>query len=132
MAGYKCAYPGCTKSYSRKFRLKEHEKMTHDLIVDECTINFSCPFDCGVHAFRTNIQLLSHCDKVHQEQLGKFFRYNIYELICFPSKGLNNLTFSSLREFLYWKEREEEATYSMYIKSQQTYYPSSSGMLYHA
>lgn len=64
--------------------------------------------------------------------VAKFFRYNIYELICFPSKGLNNLTFSSLREFLYWKEREEEATYSMYIKSQQTYYPSSSGMLYHA
>ena len=66
------AYPGCTKSCSLKYCLKEHEKMTHDLIVDECTKFFSSPFDCGVHAFQTNIQLLSHCDKVHQEQLGMF------------------------------------------------------------
>ena len=87
MAGYKCAYPGCTKIYSRKYRLKEHEKMTHDLIVDECTKNFSCPFDCGVHAFRTNIQLLSHCDKVHQEQLGMFFRIIFMDLFVFLQNG---------------------------------------------
>ena len=50
----------------------DHEKIVHGLITDECTKNFSCPFDCGVHPFRRNKDLLSHCDKIHQEQLGKF------------------------------------------------------------
>ncbi len=30
-----------------------------------------------------------------------------------------------------WKEREEEATYSMYTKTQQTYHPSSGGKVYY-
>ena len=42
-------------------------------------------------------------------------------------QGLKTLSFTSMREFLYWKEREEEATYSSYTKGQQTYNPSSSG-----
>ena len=39
--------------------------------------------------------------------------------------GLKTLMFSSMKEFLTWKEREEEATYATYVKKQQTYKPSS-------
>ena len=52
-AVFRCPHPGCSKSYTRKYRLKEHEKIVHGVIVDESTKNFSCPLDCGVSAFRT-------------------------------------------------------------------------------
>ena len=75
---FSCPHPGCTKSYRRKYRLKEHEKTAHGDVAgvsNECTRNFSCPWDCDsrVHAFRTNKQLLSHCENVHHmhEKLGK-------------------------------------------------------------
>lgn len=67
---FHCMYPGCKRSYSRRYRLREHEKKEHG-IADQTTKNFLCPFDCGVLAFRTNIQLLSHCDKEHEEKLGE-------------------------------------------------------------
>ena len=69
-AVFRCPHPGCNKSYTRKYRLKEHEKIVHGVIVDESTKNFSCPLDCGVSAFRTNKDLLSHCEMVHHEKLG--------------------------------------------------------------
>ena len=98
------------------------------LTVDECTKNFACPFHCGAHAFRTNKELLSHCDKAHEEKLGNqsiaILSSIIYRVLF---EGLSMLTFPSMREFVDWKEREEEATYSTYVKSQQTYRPSSSG-----
>ncbi len=57
------------------YRLREHEKKDHDLVIEEGTKKFSCPFDCGVHAFRTNVQLISHCAKVHEEKLGKVINW---------------------------------------------------------
>ena len=70
VADFKCPHSGCTKSYTRKFRLKEHEKTVHKVVFEECTKNFLCPFDCGVPAFRTNKELLSHCEVIHHEKLG--------------------------------------------------------------
>lgn len=32
-----------------------------------------------------------------------------------------------MTEFQSWKEREEDATYTTYVKSQQTYHPHTSG-----
>ena len=33
-----------------------------------------------------------------------------------------------MNEFMSWKEREEEATYTSYVKGQQTYHPTSECM----
>ena len=37
--------------------------------------------------------------------------------------GTKKLRFSSNVEFLSWKEREEEVTYTTYVKSHQMYHP---------
>ena len=73
VTAFKCPHPGCIRSYSRKYRLKCHEKSVHGTEYDECTRNFSCPFDCGVNSFRTNKELLSHCDAIHHERLGRLY-----------------------------------------------------------
>lgn len=130
VAEYKCPHPGCTKSYSRKYRVKEHEKSSHGAVtIDECSKNISCPFaECGVEPFRTNKELLSHCENVHHENLGKVnLSYLTTPNNTKQYKGMKTLTFSSMRDFLFWKEREEEATYSTYVKGQQKYHPSSNG-----
>lgn len=41
---------------------------------------------------------------------------------------MKELSFVSMNDFQSWKEREEEATYATYVKSQQTYHPSSEGV----
>ena len=60
----------CTKSYSRKYLLNKHLKEVHGVEGDKCTRNFNCPFKCGVGSYRTNIELLRHCEEVHQTSLG--------------------------------------------------------------
>ena len=67
---FKCPHPGCTKSYTRNYRLKEHVKAVHGVVVTECTKNFSCPFGGCVHMFRTNKELLTHCEGVHHDKIG--------------------------------------------------------------
>jgi len=42
---------------------------------------------------------------------------------------MKELSFASMNDFQSWKEREEEITYATYVKSQQTYHPSSKGMI---
>lgn len=39
------------------------------------------------------------------------------------------LCFTTLEEFQAWKEREEEASYTTYVKGQQTYHPHDPGDL---
>ena len=39
------------------------------------------------------------------------------------------LRFTTLEEFQAWKEREEEASYTTYVKGQQTYHPPDPGNL---
>ena len=43
--------------------------MVHSVNVTGVTRNFSCPLNCGEHAFQTNKELLHHCKAVHQEEL---------------------------------------------------------------
>ena len=70
--GFQCPHPGCKKSYTRKYGLKEHLKSAHDIVdTKSFTRNFECPFNCGAEAYRTNRELLHHCDKQHQDLLGK-------------------------------------------------------------
>ena len=46
-------------------------KSKHGIIdQDDCTRNFVCPFTCEIR-YRTNTELLTHCDEVHQHALGK-------------------------------------------------------------
>ena len=67
--GFQCPHPGCKKSYTRKYGLKEHLKSAHDVVdTNSFTRNF---FNCGVEAYRTNRELLHQCDKQHQDLLGK-------------------------------------------------------------
>jgi hypothetical protein len=45
--------------------------------------------------------------------------------------GTEHLEFSSLALFEAWKEREEEITYSTYVKGQRSYFPSEkTGSIY--
>lgn len=39
--------------------------------------------------------------------------------------GSRELRFSSFTEFLEWKEKEEENTYTTYVKGDRTYHPNS-------
>ena len=67
-----CPHAGCTQTYTRRHRLNDHLKIAHGTEVNgHCTRNFKCPFSCGVQPYRRNIELLTHCDKVHQDLLGK-------------------------------------------------------------
>ena len=45
--------------------------------------------------------------------------------------GKKSLEFSCMTEFQSWKEREEDATYTTYVKNQQTYHPHASGKYAH-
>ncbi len=50
-------------------------------------------------------------------------------MVSFFFLGSKTLHFKSMTEFNSWKEMEEEATYTAYVKTQQTYKPSASGNL---
>ena len=75
-SGYQCPFPGCSKRYVRKFRFNEHQKIEHGIEDShQCTRNFQCPFNCqdteGEGAlFKTNMELLNHCEKFHDDKLG--------------------------------------------------------------
>ena len=67
---FACSYPECFKVYSRKYHLIKHLKEAHGIENDtECTRNFKYPFNCGIRAYRTNKELLCHCEAVHQDTL---------------------------------------------------------------
>ena len=72
-----CSFAGCNKSYSRKYRLNEHQKLEHGVADSYCTRNFRCPFCYEESAFRTNIELLNHCEGIHNEKLGKLVNMHI-------------------------------------------------------
>ena len=69
-------FPGCSKRYARKFCLSKHQKIEHGIEDNhQCTRNFQCPFSCHYSegqgaSFRTNIELLNHCEKFHDDELG--------------------------------------------------------------
>ena len=70
--GFQCPHPGCKKSYTWKYGLKEHLKSAHDVVdTNSFTRNFKCPFSCGAEAYKTYRELLHHCDKQHQDLLCK-------------------------------------------------------------
>ena len=75
--GYHCSVPGCKKVYTRNFRLNEHQRVEHGIQNQQkCTRNFECPFCCKSESqpsvFRTNTELLKHCEKLHDDWLGEF------------------------------------------------------------
>ena len=89
------------------------------------------------------VELLSHCEKQHKENLGKdsqdcsnvrrgegfllcgnhtaYDRKPTHSLLA----GTQTFRFSSLTEFLQWKDHEEEGTYTTYIKGDRIYCPKS-------
>ena len=67
----KCPHPECHEAYAQKYHFKHHLKTAHGIERNDCTRNFKCPFSCEAKAFRTNKELLSHCDKYHKDMLGK-------------------------------------------------------------
>lgn len=88
---YRCSYPDCSGSYTRKYRLREHEQKVHGVAnVPDCTKNFSCPFGsiCGEKQFRTNVELITHCDKIHREMLGI---YCTHSYSCVHDSSFNSL-----------------------------------------
>ena len=66
---YVCLISGCNKKYTRKYCLTKHQAAVHGLSA-ECTKNFQCPFSCD-RVFRTNVELINHCEKIHDDKLGK-------------------------------------------------------------
>ena len=42
--------------------------------------------------------------------------------------GKKEFNFSTMAEFMAWKDREEEATNTSYVRKQQTYHPVSEGI----
>ena len=72
------------------------------------------------------MSLLQHCEKQHEHSLGIAVQkgHNVIKLLIMPP-GVQHLQFTSTSEFEVWKENEEEATYSSYVKGQQSYHPTS-------
>ena len=75
------------------------------------------------------MSLLQHCEKQHEHSLGIAVQKgrcytSCYKVINMPP-GVQHLQFTFTLEFEVWKENEEEATYSSYVKGQQSYHPTS-------
>lgn len=127
---YQCSFPNCTSAYTRRYRLWQHEEAIHGVArVTGDKKNFICPFGtiCGEKLFRTNVELIHHCDEMHKEKLGILDTPTCLLHEYLPISGLKELSFVSMNDFQSWKEREEEATYSTYVKGQKTYHPSCEG-----
>ena len=92
---YRCPHFGCVKQYARKYRLKQHLSTVHGMEGSEYTRNFKCPFNCGVKAYRTNKELLTHCDKDHQDALGKLilvtWLFESHKHFCYQEPKLYTL-----------------------------------------
>ena len=56
-----------------------------------------------------------------------FLNLTMNFFIC-SHAGCKDLSFCTMAEFKSWKEREEEATYSTYVKGNQTYHPRTEGI----
>ena len=143
----------CAKSYSRKYLLNKHLREAHGVEDDKCTRNFNCPFKCGVRPYRTNTELLRHCEEVHQTSLGKAMLYRDIPalLISIISRhiiaymntcacaywivimnfgaGKKEFKFSTMAEFAAWKNQEEASTRTSYVRTQQTYHPVCEGIM---
>ena len=105
--------------------------MVHSVNVTGVTRNFSCPLNCGEHAFQTYKELLHHCKGVHQEELDIIhinFHISVVLICLLIIIRIDNPNFSLSQEFWYCMEG---TTYSTYVKPWQTYFPYSSGMLNH-
>ena len=69
-----CSFAGCTKTFTRKFCSNRHLKSAYVITVDHISVKkFWCPFCSNV--FRTNTELLSHCEKVHDDKLDMLSYY---------------------------------------------------------
>ena len=55
-------------------------KIKHDVDDVKRKSNFECPFECGVPACHTMMELLKHCESVHEHSLGW---YNLVNLLAF-------------------------------------------------
>lgn len=68
--------------------------------------------------------LLQHCEGEHNTDLGRHIATcNLLWCHVRTSSGAKTLTLNSIIEFEAWKEKEEEATYTTYVKSQKSYVP---------
>ena len=123
----------CEKLYSRKDHLKEHLRKQHDIENAERSKKFYCPFNCSEEPFRTTDDILKHCDKEHNSDLGEkkdqlitslcYILFALYIII-----GMQNLSFKSKDEFFQWKERIEEVTYAHYSIGIRGYNPKCGGL----
>lgn len=60
----------CDSSFTRKTTLNKHLADKHEIkSIQNMTKRYSCPF-CGHAEFRTNTDLASHCEEVHNNKLG--------------------------------------------------------------
>jgi hypothetical protein len=77
--------------------------------------------------------LLQHCEEEHSADLGIKINYIIVihfvrrgTMNCTTSIGTKTIKLNSFVEFEAWKEKEEEATYTTYVKNQtESYFPKS-------
>ena len=66
------------------FSRRDHliKRIKHDVPDDvKRRSNFECPFECGVPACHTMMELLKHCESVHEHSLGW---YNFSKLASIP------------------------------------------------
>lgn len=127
-----CTQDGCSSSYTRKTNLNDHLEKVHGLEIERLHLQkrYDCPF-CTHDPFRTVTLLLSHCEREHNANLGMtaLYCHTIYKLHTLLGK--QELTFSSMNEFTSWREREEEITYTTYVRDTQTYQPKLCEGRYH-
>lgn len=120
-------------------RLKNHliEKHEHNQAeIAKKKKHFKCPFNCGNPEFRTALDVVSHSEKVHGNNLGNSVKSDKHNYMYIHTSslrtiGLTTNKFSNFDEFLIWKEKVEESTYSAYVKGDRTYCPKSEGKRSH-
>ena len=71
-------FSDCSSCYTRKDRLVQHMKSKHGIESDRSSTNgnnFCCPFKSSCEVmFRTNVELIKHCETVHEEKVGEYVR----------------------------------------------------------
>ena len=61
-------FPGCSKRYARKFRLHEHQKLEHG--IENSLFSYQLDSEGRGASFRTNTELINHCEKLYDDLLG--------------------------------------------------------------
>ena len=105
----------CPKGYSRRTKLNCHMEEVHGVKELHPNWRFQCPRCSEKKPFRTLTAMMAHCNECHQVEFGmNTIKYFSQLIVSIPIIGIQNHDFPSMKDFIIWKEQEEESTHTFY------------------